>query len=140
MVLNFLPGRPRAPGAMGTGWSCSSSPADPASSLVVGLRAVPANVVSQQLSELFSESGIYFAIQAGLCSVHASQVLGIQGHTTVGSCLFGPLRKERAQAGSLGSGRVVSEPQEPGFSLGERCRHAGTVGRELTVTGNVIQG
>lgn len=123
---------------MGTGWSCSGSLADPASSLVVGFHAVPANVVSQQLPELFSGSGRYFAIQAGLCSVHASQVLGIQGHSTVGSCLFESPRKECAQAGSLGSGRVLSEPQEPGFSLGDRRRHAGTVGRELTVTGNVI--
>lgn len=87
MVLNLLLGGPTAPRTVGTGWSCSSSLAGPVSSVVAGLPAVPANMASRQLSELFYGSGIYFEMQPGLCSLRASQMLGSSGHSSVGSCL-----------------------------------------------------
>lgn len=100
---------------MGTGWSCSSSLADPASSLVVGLHAVPANVVSQQLSELFSGSGSYFAIQAGPCSVPASQVLVSRATPLWAAARLNPLERSVLRQEAWGLAGCCLSPRSLGF-------------------------
>lgn len=87
MVLNFLPGGLSAPGAVGTGWFVLQQQPG-RSCLLCGDRGpcAPDSVASQQRSEFFYESGIYFAMQSGLCSMCASQVLGTWGHSAMGSC------------------------------------------------------
>lgn len=107
MVLNFLPGGLRALRAMGTGWSVLQQ--QPGRCCLLcgnqGPPVTPDSVASRQHSELFYESGIYFAMQSGLCSMHASHKLGTWGYSALGSCFPEPPIKEYAWVGRPGVGQ-----------------------------------
>lgn len=141
MVLNLLPGGPLAPGTLATGRPCSNSLAGPSSSVLVGLPAVPANMASRQLSELFYGSGIYFELQPGLCSVMPAKCLAA-GATLLwaAACFESPRKKSAGGGGGLGLVRVMSEPQEPGFFLGVRQSHGRKMGGEIRRNGEYHQG
>lgn len=101
MVLNLLPGGPMAPGTLATGWSCSNSLAGPSSSVLVGLPAVPANMASRQLSELFYGSEFILSCNqacARLCQPNAWQ----QGPLCCGQLLVLNPPERRVLGGRLG--------------------------------------